>query len=558
MTEKNIVIVGAGFGGVFAAKTLSKKLKGHKDYNIILIDKHSYFTYMTELHEVASQRVKPKHVQEDLEHLFYQNKNVKLLTAEVNGIDKNAKTVSTTEGDISYEKLVLAVGGQSNDFGTPGVKEHGFELWSMEESLAIRSHIEHTIGQGAAELDPAKREQMLTIAVVGSGFTGAELMGEFIEQRKVLAQTYKLSESEIKLVLLEASPSILNMLKDRKLADKAFKYMENNGVDIRLGARVTGVTEDGVVFADGSTLPTKSLIWTAGVKAKSFISDWGFKYGRGGRIEADDYMHATKDDDTPEKDIYVAGDTLSYVDDKTGPVPQTVEGAESAARAAAANILADLGFGKSRSFAEAVKYHGFAVSIGSHYTVASLMGLNFSGFFASIAKHGINLFFYSQIRSAYSIFHYLMDEFFRTENGRNPFKGSISRLGNVLWSTPLRLFLGVFWILAALGNIGSLNDLFWQHGFASFVEIITGAGLFLGLLTWPLGLLSIVLTIVAWSTNGFDMTHWFIILSSLAVMNGSGRGFGLDFYVVPFLQKIFGGLWYGKAKSTYNELENKL
>ena len=151
-----------------------------------------------------------------------------------------------------------------------------------------------------------------------------------------------------------------------------------------------------------------------------------------------------------------------------------------------------------------------------------------------------------------------MDEFFRTENGRNPFKGSISRLGNVLWSTPLRLFLGVFWILAALGNIGSLNDLFWQHGFASFVEIITGAGLFLGLLTWPLGLLSIVLTIVAWSTNGFDMTHWFIILSSLAVMNGSGRGFGLDFYVVPFLQKIFGGLWYGKAKSTYNELENKL
>ena len=92
MAEKNIVIVGAGFGGVFAAKTLSKKLKSHKEYNIILIDKHSYFTYMTELHEVASQRVAPKHVQEDLEHLFYQNKNVKLLTAEVNGINKNDKT----------------------------------------------------------------------------------------------------------------------------------------------------------------------------------------------------------------------------------------------------------------------------------------------------------------------------------------------------------------------------------------------------------------------------------------------------------------------------------
>ncbi|CAM3107058.1 FAD-dependent oxidoreductase [Leuconostoc rapi] len=555
MAEKNIVIVGAGFGGVFAAKTLSKKLKSHKEYNVILIDKHSYFTYMTELHEVASQRVTPKHVQEDLEHLFYQNKNVKLLTAEVNGIDKDAKIVKTTHGDINYEKLILAVGGQSNDFGTPGVKEYGFELWSMEESLQIRNHIENIIGQGAAELDPAKREQLLTIAVVGSGFTGAELMGEFIEQRQVLAKAYKLDESEIKLVLLEASPSILNMLKDRKLADKAFKYMTDNGVDIRLGAMVTGVNEDGVIFKDNTTLPTKSLIWTAGVKAKSFISNWGFKYGRGGRIEADDYMRATLENDEPAKDIYVAGDTLSYVDEKTGPVPQTVEGAESAARAAANNILADLGFGKTKTFAESVSYHGFAVSIGSHYTVASLMGLNFSGFFASIAKHGINLFFYSQIRSMYSIFNYLMDEFFRTENGRNPFKGAISRLGNVLWSTPLRVFLGLFWILAAVGQLGGLNDLFWQHGLMSFFEIITGAGILIGLMTWPLAAVSIILTIAAWAVNGFDLTHWFLILSSIAVMNGSGRGFGLDFYVVPLLQKLFGGLWYGKAKSVYDELD---
>jgi len=98
------------------------------------------------------------------------------------------------------------------------------------ESLQIRNHIENIIGQGAAELDQNKREQLLTIAVVGSGFTGAELMGEFIEQRKVLAQNYKLDEKEIKLVLLEAAPTILNMLKDRNLADKAFKYMKDNGV----------------------------------------------------------------------------------------------------------------------------------------------------------------------------------------------------------------------------------------------------------------------------------------------------------------------------------------
>lgn len=556
MPKKNIVVVGAGFGGVFAAKLLSHKLKSQKDYDIILIDKHSYFTYMTELHEVASQRVAPQHVQEDLEHLFYQHKNVKLLTAEVNGVDKSKRIVSTTQGDIPYEKLILAVGGQSNDFGTPGVKEHGFELWSMEESLTIRNHIENTVGQGAAELDPVKREQMLTIAVVGSGFTGTELMGEFIEQRKVLAKTYKLDENEIKLVMLEASPQILNMLKDRKLADKAYRYMTEHGVDIRTDSRVTSVDETGITFADGSRLATRSLIWTAGVKAKSFISDWGFKYGRGGRIEADDYMRATSDDDSAEEHIYVAGDTLSYVDKTTGPVPQTVEGAENAAKTAVINILADLGLGSRKTFTDVVKYHGFAVSIGSHYTVASLLkNINISGFMAGMAKHAINLYFYSQIRSAYSIFNYTLDEFFRTENGRNPFRGTISRLGNVLWATPLRLLLGVFWILAALGNLNTgMNDLFWQQGIASFLELIVGSGLILGLFTWPLGLVSIILAISAWAMNGFDVIHWFLILGSLAIMNGSGRGIGLDFFVVPLLQKWFGQLWYGKAKSYYDEI----
>ncbi|CAH1855877.1 NADH dehydrogenase [Leuconostocaceae bacterium R-53105] len=557
MTKKNIIVVGAGFGGVFATKKLAKKLRAKKDYNIILIDKHSYMTYMTELHEVAAQRVMPGHVQEDLEHLFAHDTNVELVTAEVESIDKDNKTITTTRGTLPYEKLIISVGGQSNDFGTPGVKEFGFELWSMEESLRIRQQIENIVAQGAAESDPKRREQLLTIAVVGSGFTGAELMGEFIDQRKVLAQTYKLDESEIKLVLLEAGDAILRMLSDRRLADKAYQYMVNNGVDLRMNSKVTGVDENGVIFDDGSTLPTKSLIWTAGVKAKSAVADWGFKTGRGGRIEVDDYMHAINDDEQVNKDIYAAGDTISYVDEKTGPVPQTVEGAENAAKTASNNILNDLGLvADAKTFADLVKYHGYAVSIGSHYTVASLMkNWNFSGFFASLAKHGINLYFYSQIRSGYSIFHYMLDEFFRTANGRNPFRGTISRQGNVLWATPLRIFLGVFWILAAVESLGHLGNFYWQGGLASFLEIIAGAGLLIGLFTWSAGILSILLALAAWIFNGFDISQLFIIFGSLAVMNGSGRGFGVDFFAVPLLQKIFGKAWYGQSKSQYDDLD---
>ncbi|MDF7627461.1 FAD-dependent oxidoreductase [Lactobacillaceae bacterium L1_55_11] len=558
MPKKNIVIVGAGFGGVFTAKKLAKKLKHNQDYRIILVDKHSYFTYLTEIHEVAAQRVKPNHVKEDLEHLFSHDKNVELVTAEVTEIDSANKSITTTRGKIPYEKLVISIGGTSNNFGTPGVVEYGFEMWSIEEAIRIRQHLANIIAQGAAESDPQKREQLLTIAVVGTGFTGAELMGEIMDLRKILAAENKLDESEIKLVILEAGDKILKMLSDRKLAAKAGRYMTDRGIDIRSNSKVTGVDEEGVIFGDGSHLPTKSLIWTAGVKAKDVVSQWGFKIGHGGRIEADDYMHAVLPDGKSDPDVYLAGDTMTYVDQKTGPVPQTVEGAENAAKAASNNILHDLGAAKeAKTFGQVVKYHGYAVSIGSHYTVASLLGsFNISGFFASLAKHGINLYFYSQIKSAYGIFHYMLDEFFRTEHGRNPFRGTISRQGNVLWATPMRIFLGVFWLLAGTGALGAhTQPLFWTVSFAALMELLTGVSFLTGLFTWTFGLVSLILCIVSWAVHGFDIIQLFVIFGSLTVMNGSGRGFGLDILAVPMMQKFFGNIWYGRGKSQYDELE---
>lgn len=113
MANKNIVVVGAGYSGVFTARKLAKRLKG-TDYQIVLVDRHSFFTYMTELHEVATKRVEPKHIQFDLRTLFVRQPNVKIVTATVDTIDKEAKIVKTSEGDIPYEKLVLATGGTTN------------------------------------------------------------------------------------------------------------------------------------------------------------------------------------------------------------------------------------------------------------------------------------------------------------------------------------------------------------------------------------------------------------------------------------------------------------
>jgi NADH dehydrogenase len=566
MAEKNIVIVGAGFSGIYAAKHLSKKLGPSSGYNIILIDKHSYFTYQTELHEVAAARVEPKHVQEDLRVLFNRRKNVKLLTAHVLDIDQDNNVVTTdVAGDIPFEHLIVSVGGDSNDFGTPGVKEHGYELWSMEQALEIRAHIEDVIAKGAAELDPEKRKALLTIAVVGSGFTGTELVGEFIEWRGVLAKKHKLDESEIKIIMLEAVPTILNMLEKRDLADKAYKYMTENGVDIQTGAMVTAVHEDYIEFKDGSTMPTHTLIWTAGVKGKDIVAPWGFEMAaRGGRIVTNDYMQAMKNETEAYDNIYVTGDINHYVSEKHGvgpahAIPQTVEGGENAAHVAALNIEAAIKGGDKKKFDDIAKFHGYAVSVGSWYTVADAkmpiinMPIVATGFFASLVKHGINLYYYTQIQSGYSIFQYMMDEFFRTADGRNPFKGAVSRLGNTLWALPLRLFLGFFWLSAATGGWAETTfpTLFNVNGFLS---IVVGAALIVGLFTFPAALLSILLALIAGFTNGWDASQWLVIFASFALLNGSGRNFGLDFWIVPLLQKVIGRAWYGEQRSIYNDL----
>lgn len=219
MPEKNIVLIGAGYAGVHAAKKLAKKYKKDKDVNITLIDRHSYHTMMTELHEVAGGRVEPTAIQYDLRRLFNRTK-VNLVTDNVTHVDHDKKVVTTEHGSYPFDYLVLGMGGEPNDFGTPGVGENGFTLWSWEDSVKLRNHIEETVTKASREQDVEKRKAMLTFVVCGSGFTGIEMVGELLEWKDRLAKDNKIDASEIKLVVVEAAPTILNML-ERRDADKA-------------------------------------------------------------------------------------------------------------------------------------------------------------------------------------------------------------------------------------------------------------------------------------------------------------------------------------------------
>ena len=448
MATKNIVVVGAGYSGVSATKFLAKKLKRDNDVQITLIDRHSYHTMMTELHEVAGGRVEPEAIQYDLQRLFARQKNVQLVTDTVTGIDKENKIVTTKLGSYAFDYLILGMGGEPNDFGTPGVKEHGFTLWSFEDSVRIREHILTTVTKAAIEPDAAVRRAMLTFVVCGSGFTGIEMIGELVDWKARLAKEYKLDPSEFSLKVVEAMPTILNML-GRNDAAKAERYLKEQNVELVLNAPIIEVAADHIKLKDGSMVPTHTLIWTAGVKGTTDAADFGLEAARGNRLVANEYMEAKGYE---ENNIYIIGDLVFYEEFPNTPTPQIVQAAEQTGHTAAANIVADIKGGEKHKFKG--NYQGFMVSIGAKWGVANLFNkIHLSGFLAIVMKHIVNLKYFFDIRSGYYMFQYMMHEFFHIKDDRNVTRGHSSRYGNVLWSVPLRVFYGLVWFIEAAKKI---------------------------------------------------------------------------------------------------------
>ena len=285
---------------------------------------------------------------------------------------------------------------------------------------------------------------MLNFVVCGSGFTGIEMVGELIDWKDIIAKKNKLDPSEINLMVVEAAPTILNML-DRNDAGKAEKYLVKKGVKILKDTPIVEVAADHIVLKSGETIPTHTLIWTAGVKANSDAEEFEMESARAARLVANEYMQAKGYED---KGIYVIGDLVYFEEKENMPTPQIVQAAEQTGHCAAKNILAEINGTEKEAYKG--KYDGFMVSIGSKYAVACVFDkIHMSGFFAMLMKHIINLRYFFDIRSGYYMFQYIMHEFFHIKDDRNVTRGHSSPYGNVLWSVPLRVFYGLVWFIEA-------------------------------------------------------------------------------------------------------------
>ena len=207
--SKKIVILGAGYAGVHAAKKLAKKYKKNNEVEITLIDKNPFHTLMTELHEVAGGRVPEESVKIELSKIFHRTK-VNVVVDYIENVDTDKKLVRTKKGEFNYDYLIVGTGSEPAFFGVPGVKENGFTLWSLEDALKIRKHIQERFKAASYESNKEKRKEMLTFVVAGSGFTGIEMAGELLEWKTKLAHDYRVDESEVRLLVVEAMSTILN------------------------------------------------------------------------------------------------------------------------------------------------------------------------------------------------------------------------------------------------------------------------------------------------------------------------------------------------------------
>lgn len=481
MSDKTkIVILGGGYGGVAAAKKLYKKYKRRDDIEITLIDKNPYHTLMTELHEIAGSRTEPEAVQVSF-HKIFGGKRVNVVIDEVTGVDFDKKQLKSDTATYGYDYLVIGAGGAPEFFDIPGVQENSFTLWSLEDAIRIRTHVEDRFREAAKEPNPEKRRQMLTFTIAGAGFTGIELAGELLERRDVLCPKYHIDEREVRVLIIEAKDSILPIFPDKPKA-KAERHLNRMGAEIMLNAMITGAEEGKVIVGD-QEIRTDTFIWTAGIHGGEFSTrvdltkghmargecsvatiegihgmagcafdeDERYVVGQRGRILVNDFMQSV---DRPE--VYLCGDILWYVEEEH-VLPQVVETALQTGETAGQNIINDIEKKEKEPFKS--NYHGFMVSVGSKYGVAHVVGTSVSGFFALGIKHLINLHYLFGLAGINACWEYIREEFLDIKNERSMFRGHFSWKIRGYWGLPLRIFLGAKWLNEGIKHVmdGWLN-----------------------------------------------------------------------------------------------------
>jgi NADH:ubiquinone reductase (H+-translocating) len=380
---KTIVIIGAGFAGIYTTKRLLKKIK-KKPLKIILISEHNYFLFTPMLHEVATGGISRDNIIASVNQII-NHCHFTFVKGKVSNIDTKKKCVDIGHCDIKYDVLILATGSSANYHGIKGAEKNTIALRNLQSSYAIKNKIIGQIERAVLEKDQKKRKKLLTFMVVGGGATGVELAGELAEFLKTILHTdHKcIKEKDLKILLVHRGDHILNMLPNY-FSKKCQEQLTKEGVTLMLKTDVKEVGDGFIKDQRGGKHEAGAIFWAVGFKPNIVPLDKKsvkvYHVSHHFHLEDTRFKHEKIFDD-----IFALGDCAYIAQEDGRRVPMLAQVAVEQSKYVAHNVMHRLGYAKELR-AYSFKLKGFLLSVGQYFAVAHMKlfekDLYFSGFWA--------------------------------------------------------------------------------------------------------------------------------------------------------------------------------
>jgi NADH dehydrogenase len=392
--QQRVVIIGAGFGGLRLARKLSPR-----DFQVVLLDRFNYHQFQPLLYQVATSGVEPSSISFPLRKIFHHRPNVIIRIAEVQSFDTVNKRVVTSIGDIPFDILVLAHGATTHYFNMEDIERYAFPMKSVPEALLLRNTLLQRFEEALTTQVPGQKQADLNLVVVGGGPTGVELAGTLAEmKKKILPRDFpELDFSAMQIYLVEASPRLLNGMSEAS-GQRVREYLSRLGVTVMTDTAVTGYDGETVRLKSGQQIPSRTLIWAAGVRGNQLPGLPDEASAPASRIRVDEYNRVAG-----LSEVYAIGD-IAFIpsDDYPKGHPQVAPAAIQQADTLAANLAAA---GKGRPM-HPFRYRdkGSMATVGRNLAVAEMGKLRMGGLLAWMAWMAVHLFSLVGVKNKIVIF----------------------------------------------------------------------------------------------------------------------------------------------------------
>jgi NADH dehydrogenase len=381
MEIKRIVILGGGFGGLYAAKTLSKT-----DASITLVDRRNYHLFQPLLYQVATAALNPSDIAAPIRAVLRKQKNASVIMGDVQAIDTEHRIITMADGELAYDILIVATGATHSYFSHPEWEENAPGLKTIEDALEIRRRVLRAFEAAERETDPERQKAWLTFVIVGGGPTGVELAGALSEiaRQTMLRDFRRINPSSARVVLVEGKERVLPPYPPT-LSAKAADQLRSLGVEVLANAVVTRITDHEVCVGE-TTIPTRMVLWAAGVQASPLAKSLGVPLDRAGRVLVEPDLSIPD-----HREVFVVGDLAAVKNDDGSLVPGVAPAAIQEGIHTAKNIARMIDGQPTLPFRYRDK--GSLATIGRAAGVADFGRLKLSGFIAWAAWLAIHIFF---------------------------------------------------------------------------------------------------------------------------------------------------------------------